>query len=133
MRISDWSSDVCSSDLLLSAVAQWAITPLLMIGGAYLCFEGAEKVLHSLQKNKTTLAEDVAVVADQDHEEAMVKGAVRTDFILSAEIMVIALNEVLDEHFAMRAATLAVVAIAITIEVYGVVGDRKSTRLNSSH
>ena len=108
--------------LLLSAVAQWAITPLLMIGGAYLCFEGAEKVLHSLQKNKTTLAEDVAVVADQDHEEAMVKGAVRTDFILSAEIMVIALNEVLDEHFAMRAATLAVVAIAITIAVYGVVG-----------
>src|SRR3546814_19619788 len=52
----------------------------------------------------------------------MVKGAVRTDFILSAEIMVIALNEVLDEHFAMRAATLAVVAIAITIAVYGVVG-----------
>src|SRR3546814_1908208 len=93
-----------------------------MIGGAFLCFEGAEKVLHSLQKNKTTLAEDVAVVADQDHEEAMVKGAVRTDFILSAEIMVIALNEVLDEHFAMRAATLAVVAIAITIAVYGVVG-----------
>ena len=108
--------------LLLSAVAQWAITPLLMIGGAYLCFEGAEKVLHSLQKNKTTLAEDAAIVADQDHEEAMVKGAVRTDFILSAEIMVIALNEVLDEHFAMRAATLAVVAIAITIAVYGVVG-----------
>ena len=108
--------------LLLSAVAQWAITPLLMIGGAYLCFEGAEKVLHSLQKDKTSLAEDAAIVADQDHEEAMVKGAVRTDFILSAEIMVIALNEVLDEHFAMRAATLAVVAIAITIAVYGVVG-----------
>ncbi|HEV2598311.1 DUF808 domain-containing protein [Sphingopyxis sp.] len=108
--------------LLLSAVAQWAITPLLMIGGAYLCFEGAEKVLHSLQKDKTSLVEDAAIVADQDHEEAMVKGAVRTDFILSAEIMVIALNEVLDEHFAMRAATLAVVAIAITIAVYGVVG-----------
>lgn len=108
--------------LLLSAVAQWAITPLLMIGGAYLCFEGAEKVLHSLQKDKTSLEEDAEIVADKDHEEAMVKGAVRTDFILSAEIMVIALNEVLDEHFAMRAATLAVVAIAITIAVYGVVG-----------
>ena len=108
--------------LLMSAVAQWAITPLLMLGGAYLCFEGAEKVLHSLQKDKTSLAEDVAIVADKDHEEAMVKGAVRTDFILSAEIMVIALNEVLDEHFAMRAATLAVVAVAITIAVYGVVG-----------
>ena len=108
--------------LLLSAFAQWAITPLLMVGGAYLCFEGAEKVLHSLQKDKTSLAEDAEIVADKDHEEAMVKGAVRTDFILSAEIMVIALNEVLDEHFAMRAATLAVVAIAITIAVYGVVG-----------
>ena len=108
--------------LLLSTFVPWAITPLLMLGGAYLCFEGAEKVLHSLQKDKTTLAEDAEIVADQDHEEAMVKGAVRTDFILSAEIMVIALNEVLDEHFAMRAATLAVVAIAITIAVYGVVG-----------
>lgn len=108
--------------LLLSTFVPWAITPLLMIGGAYLCFEGAEKVLHSLQEDKTSLAEDAAVVADKDHEEAMVKGAVRTDFILSAEIMVIALNEVLDEHFAMRAATLAVVAIAITIAVYGVVG-----------
>jgi hypothetical protein len=108
--------------LLLSAVAQWAITPLLMVGGAYLCFEGAEKVIHALQKDKTSLAEDAEIVADKDHEEAMVKGAVRTDFILSAEIMVIALNEVLDEHFAMRAATLAVVAVAITIAVYGVVG-----------
>ncbi len=108
--------------LLMSAVAQWAITPLLMLGGAYLCFEGAEKVLHSLPKDKTSLAEDAAIVADKHHEEAMVKGAVRTDFILSAEIMVIALNEVLDEHFAMRAATLAVVAVAITIAVYGVVG-----------
>ena len=93
-----------------------------MIGGTYLCFEGAEKVLHSLQADKTSLAEDAAIVADKDHEELMVKGAVRTDFILSGEIMVIALNEVLDEHFAMRAATLAVVAVAITIAVYGVVG-----------
>ena len=108
--------------LLLSAVAQWAITPLLMIGGAYLCFEGAEKVLYSLQKDKTSLAEDAAIIADTDHEEAMVKGAVRTDFILSAEIMVIALNEVLDEPLVMRGATLALVAVLITVAVYGVVG-----------
>ena len=108
--------------LLLSTFLSWAITPLLMLGGAYLCFEGAEKVLHSLQEDKTSLAEDAEIVADKDHEEEMVKGAVRTDFILSAEIMVIALNEVLDEHFAMRAATLAVVAVAITVAVYGVVG-----------
>jgi predicted DNA repair protein MutK len=108
--------------LLLSTFAQWAITPLLMLGGTYLCFEGAEKVIHSLQKDKTTLEEDAAIVADKAHEESMAKGAIRTDFILSAEIMVIALNEVLDEPLGMRAATLAVVAVAITIAVYGVVG-----------
>jgi len=108
--------------LLLSTFAEWAITPLLMLGGSYLCFEGAEKLLHALRKDTTSLDEDAAIVADADHEERMVKGAVRTDFILSAEIMVIALNEVLDEHLAMRAATLAIVAVAITIAVYGVVG-----------
>jgi predicted DNA repair protein MutK len=108
--------------LLLSAVAQWAITPLLMVGGAYLCFEGAEKVWHSWTAKDHSLEEDVALVADKNHEEAMVSGAIRTDFILSAEIMVIALNEVLDEAFAMRAATLVVVAILITVAVYGVVG-----------
>jgi predicted DNA repair protein MutK len=108
--------------LLLSTFLPWAITPLLMLGGAYLCFEGAEKVLHALQEDKTSLAEDAEIVADKSHEETMVKGAVRTDFILSAEIMVIALNEVLDQHLAMRGATLAVVAVLITIAVYGVVG-----------
>jgi uncharacterized protein len=108
--------------LLLSAIAQWAITPLLMVGGAYLCFEGAEKVWHSLHKDKTPLVEAAAIVADKDHEETMVKGAIRTDFILSGEIMVIALNEVLTEPFPMRAATLVVVAIIITVAVYGVVG-----------
>jgi len=66
--------------------------------------------------------EAMLIVADKDHEETMVKGAIRTDFILSGEIMVIALNEVIDEAFAMRAATLIVVAIAITIAVYGAVG-----------
>lgn len=108
--------------LLLSALAQWAITPILMIGGAYLCFEGAEKVWHSLTAKDHPLEEDVALVADKNHEEEMVSGAIRTDFILSGEIMVIALNEVLTEPLGMRAATLAVVAIAITIAVYGVVG-----------
>ncbi|WP_287941574.1 DUF808 domain-containing protein [Sphingopyxis sp.] len=108
--------------LLLSTFLPWAITPLLMMGGAYLCFEGAEKVIHALQKDKTSLAEDAEIVADKDHEETMVKGAVRTDLILSAEIMVIALNEVLDEHLVMRGATLALVAVLITIAVYGVVG-----------
>ena len=108
--------------LVLSEVADWAITPILMLGGAYLCFEGAEKVIHSLQEDKTSLEEDAEIVADKDHEEMMVKGAVRTDFILSAEIMVIALEQVRNEHLFMRGATLAVVAIAITVAVYGVVG-----------
>lgn len=108
--------------LLLSTFLPWAITPLLMMGGAYLCFEGAEKVIHALQRDKTSLEEDAEIVADRNHEEVMVKGAVRTDFILSAEIMVIALNEVLDEHLVMRGATLALVAVLITVAVYGVVG-----------
>ena len=108
--------------LLLSTFLPWAITPLLMMGGAYLCFEGAEKVIHALQKDRTSLEEDAEIVADRNHEEVMVKGAVRTDFILSAEIMVIALNEVLDEHLLMRGATLALVAVLITVAVYGGVG-----------
>ena len=108
--------------LLLSAIAQWAITPILMIGGAYLCFEGAEKVWHSWTARDKPLEEEVALVADQNHEETMVSGAIRTDFILSGEIMVIALNEVIDQTLGMRAATLGVVAIAITVAVYGVVG-----------
>ncbi len=107
--------------LLLSAVAKWAITPLLMIGGAYLCFEGAEKVWHALTAAKHSLAEDVAAVMDKGHEEAMVAGAIRTDFILSAEIMVIALYEVLGEGLWTRGFTLALVAVAITVIVYGVV------------
>ena len=108
--------------LLLSVFAKWAITPILMLGGAYLCFEGAEKVWHSWTADKHSLAEDAAAVMDKDHEETMVTGAIRTDFILSAEIMVIALYEVMDSDLWTRAATLAVIAVAITFIVYGVVG-----------
>jgi hypothetical protein len=108
--------------LLLSALLPWAITPLLMIGGAYLCFEGAEKVWHSIAGEKHSLSEDIAELSSEEHERTMVAGAVRTDFILSAEIMAIALAEVATEAFAARAAILAVVAVAITVGVYGVVG-----------
>ncbi len=108
--------------LLLSVFAKWAITPILMLGGAYLCFEGAEKVWHAWTADKHSLAEDAAAVMDKDHEEKMVTGAIRTDFILSAEIMVIALYEVMDSDLWTRAATLAVIAVAITVIVYGVVG-----------
>ncbi len=108
--------------LALSALLPWAITPLLMLGAAYLCFEGAEKVWEAVSEPKHTLAEDAAELSSAEHEQKMVSGAVRTDFILSAEIMAIALNEVADENFWTRAAILAVVAIAITIGVYGLVG-----------
>jgi hypothetical protein len=108
--------------LALSALLPWAITPLLMLGGAYLCYEGAEKVWHSIAGEKHSLAEKAAELNSEDHERHMVAGAVRTDFILSAEIMAIALAEVADEAFFARAAILAVVAVAITVGVYGMVG-----------
>jgi predicted DNA repair protein MutK len=108
--------------LALSALLPWAITPLLMLGAAYLCFEGAEKVWEAVSEPEHSLAEDVAELASADHEKQMVAGAVRTDFILSAEIMAIALAEVADETFLTRAMILAVVAVAITVGVYGVVG-----------
>jgi uncharacterized protein len=112
--------------LLLSAFLPWAITPILMLGGAYLCFEGAEKVLEELREEVTgegeSLAEEVAVLTSAEHEQEMASGAIRTDFILSAEIMAIALNEVSDQNMWMQAGSLVFVAIAITVAVYGVVG-----------
>lgn len=108
--------------LLLSWLLPWAITPLLMIGGAYLCFEGAEKVWEAVAHKKESLADKAEELNSADHEKKMVSGAVRTDFILSAEIMAIALNEVATEPFLLRAVILLVVALAITAGVYGVVG-----------
>jgi predicted DNA repair protein MutK len=107
--------------LALSVLMPAAITPILMAGGAFLCFEGAEKVIHALT-HKEDLAEEAEDLAEPDHEDTMIKGAIRTDFILSGEIMVIALNEVAAEGLALRTAALVVVAIAITAAVYGVVG-----------
>ena len=108
--------------LLLSALLPWAITPLLMIGGAYLCYEGAEKIWDAISGAEHSLAEEAAELLSEEHERKMVAGAVRTDFILSAEIMAIALAEVATEPFATQAAILALVGIAITAGVYGVVG-----------
>jgi predicted DNA repair protein MutK len=107
--------------LVLSVLLPWAITPILMAGGTFLCFEGAEKVIHALT-HKDNLAEAAEELVEPDHEATMIKGAIRTDFILSGEIMVIALAEVAGEGLALRAAALVVVAIAITAAVYGVVG-----------
>jgi hypothetical protein len=106
--------------LLLSQFLPWLLTPILMLGGAYLCFEGAEKVWGKIRGHED---HGPAVVAGsgEEAEKEMTAGAIRTDFILSAEIMVIALNEVADEGFLSRLVILVVVAIGITIGVYGVV------------
>ena len=106
--------------LLLSALAPWAITPLLMAGGAFLCFEGAEKVLEAFGGHAHEAVEDEATDATQ-LENAKVAGAVRTDLILSAEIMAIALADVAASPILTQGIVLAVVGIGITIAVYGVV------------
>jgi len=107
--------------LLLSAFAPWAITPLLMLGGGYLCFEGAEKLIEAL--GGASHGEEEAAPTDAAAlEQAKVSGAVRTDLILSAEIMAIALSEVADEPILTQGLVLALVGIGITIGVYGVVG-----------
>ena len=106
--------------LVLSEFLPWLLTPLLMLGGTYLCYEGAEKVYEKLAGHHGP-EETPQEQFGPEHEGPMVAGAIRTDFILSAEIMVIALNEVADEPFLSRAIILLVVAVAITILVYGVV------------
>ncbi|RKR86543.1 hypothetical protein BDK92_0773 [Micromonospora pisi] len=103
--------------LLLSQFVPWLLTPILMLGGAYLCYEGAEKVWAKIAHHDAHGAGEEKV---QD-ETTLVSGAVRTDLVLSAEIMVIALNEVIEEAFWSRLAILALVALVITVAVYGVV------------
>ena len=107
--------------LLLSSFAPWAIMPLLMIGGAYLCFEGAEKVLHALFPQAPHADGHAETAGDPAHLEATkVSGAVKTDFILSAEIMTIALAALpAGQPVWMQALVLAVVAVGITAAVYG--------------
>jgi len=108
--------------LALSAFAPWAITPLLMLGGAYLCFEGAEKIAHALVHDTAGHAASQQEVGDPTHlEEEKARGAIRTDFILSAEIMTIALAAIPKSTLWMEAVTLAMVAIGITVLVYGAV------------
>ncbi len=108
--------------LLLANFAPWAIPPLLMLGGAYLCFEGAEKVAHALGwgHGHEDFEGKEKVVEDPAHlEEQKVQGAIKTDFILSAEIMTISLAAIPASNFWFEAATLAAVAIMITVAVYG--------------
>ena len=116
--------------LLISALAPWVVTPLLMVGGAFLCFEAAEKLahrfLHSKQEDEAhhrelqeaLVNESVDLVAV---EKDKIKGAIRTDFILSAEIIVIALGSVAGQDFLTRVAVLVTIAVAMTVGVYGLV------------
>lgn len=108
--------------LLLSAFLPWAITPLLMLGGAYLSYEGAEKVIEWLggAKHGETLEDEITDPAA--FEKARVAGAIRTDLILSAEIMAITLASVAAETLVARAIILAIVGVGITVVVYGAVG-----------
>lgn len=116
--------------LLLSALAPWSITPLLMIGGAYLCFEGVEKLAHKFLHNE---AEDEAhhreLIDAISHEEVdmvkfekdKIKGAIRTDFVLSGEIIIITLGTVAASLFTTRVAVLVGVSLIMTVGVYGFV------------
>lgn len=107
--------------LILSWIAPWALTPILMCGGTYLCFEGAEKIFHAVlhrgEEEQQTVEEKGA-----DAEDSLVKSAITTDLILSAEIMVISLNEVMDQPFWLRLGALVTVGILLTLGVYGAVG-----------
>lgn len=105
--------------MLLSQFVPWLLTPILMLGGSYLAYEGAEKVWEAISGHHE---EEAPAAVDAQQEQTIVSGAIRTDFILSAEIMVIALNEVADEPFVSRLIILIVVAVLITALVYGVVG-----------
>lgn len=116
--------------LLVSAFAPWLVTPLLMIGGAYLCYEGFEKIAHSfLHKQKDDdahKAELTAVRSDPDadivtFEREKIKGAIRTDFILSAEIIIIALGTVATQPLMTRIGVLVAIALLMTVFVYGLV------------
>jgi predicted DNA repair protein MutK len=108
--------------MLLSAFAPWAITPLLMLGGAYLCYEATEKIMEAVIGHDAHVADVPVGTAPGEMEAEKVSGAIRTDFILSAEIMAIALADVADQPLLSQAIILAVVGIAITIAVYGAVG-----------
>ena len=116
--------------LAISALAPWAVTPLLMVGGAYLCFEGFEKVahkyLHSPVEEDARRAERVRVVTDVTvdlvvFEKNKIKGAVRTDFVLSAEIIAITLGTVAAAPFLQQVAVLTGIALIMTVGVYGFV------------
>jgi predicted DNA repair protein MutK len=117
--------------LAISALAPWAVTPLLMIGGAFLCYEGFEKLAHRMMhdraEDEARRADRVQALADRSvdlvaYEKSKIKGAIRTDFILSAEIIAITLGTVAESPFVTQVAVLSGIAIVMTVGVYGLVG-----------
>ncbi len=117
--------------LAISAFAPWAITPLLMVGGTYLCYEGVEKLAHRFLHKPEDVQQQhdalIKAVADEQvdmvaFEKNKIKGAIRTDFILSAEIIVISLGVVAGAGFTTQLGVLSGIALIITIGVYGLVG-----------
>ncbi|WP_429069823.1 DUF808 domain-containing protein [Aeromonas dhakensis] len=111
--------------IAISAMVPWLITPLLMLGGAYLCFEGAEKLAHKFLPHEASEGEAHTVPIPDDlvaFEQQKVKGAIRTDFILSAEIIVIALGTVQGASLALQLSVVAGIAVLMTVGVYGLVG-----------
>ena len=115
--------------LAISAFAPWAVLPLLMLGGLYLCFEGVEKLAHKwlhAAEDAAEHADKLAAMADETvdlaaFEAYKIKGAIRTDFVLSAEIIVIALGTVADKPFSSQLVVLAGIGLLMTVGVYGLV------------
>ncbi len=107
--------------LVLQTFAPWSIAPLLLVGGAYLSFEGAEKIWHALMHHKDPGPQQAETLDAAHLEEQRVRGAIKTDFILSAEIMTIALATIDADSLWMRAVVLAIIAVLITAVVYGAV------------
>ena len=108
--------------MALSAFAPWLVTPLLMIGGSYLCFEATEKILEALGHHHVEEHPEELALSSQELEKEKVSGAIRTDLILSAEIMAISLGTVTEQPLLVQAGALVVVGLALTVGVYGVVG-----------
>ena len=112
--------------LALNAFAPWAVMPLLMLGGTYLCFEGVEKLVHYFHNRKPKTEAEAKrelekLKAGAGDEQSKIKGAIRTDFVLSAEIIVITLGVVATKPFITEALTLSAIAVLMTAGVYGLV------------
>jgi len=114
--------------LLISVIAPWLINPLLMLGGLFLCYEGVEKVLHTIMHKKASTSEEAEKEFNNEEldleafEKEKVKGAIRTDFILSAEIVVISLGTVATAALMTKISVLSIIAVVMTLGVYGLVG-----------